>query len=134
MKITDVRVRYYEYTLGRPVGDVNFPTGNDKASAAFTFVDTDEGITGVALSGSAQVKSLGRVLIGEDPRGVVGLWKKLNDQVFKRGVEGDTARAVAALDWRSGTSRPRSTASRSGDCSARARAAARATPPASTSA
>jgi L-alanine-DL-glutamate epimerase-like enolase superfamily enzyme len=98
MKITDVRVRYYEYTMDRPVGDANFPTGNDKASAAFTFVDTDEGITGVALSGSAQAKSLGRVLIGEDPRGVTGLWKKMNDQVFKRGVEGDTARAVAALD------------------------------------
>jgi len=36
--VTDIRVRFYESTLGRPVGDVNFPTGNDQASAAFTFV------------------------------------------------------------------------------------------------
>ena len=53
MKITDVRVRYYEYTLARPVGDANFPTGNDQASAAFTFVDTDEGITGIAPGAGA---------------------------------------------------------------------------------
>jgi L-alanine-DL-glutamate epimerase-like enolase superfamily enzyme len=98
VRITDVRVRYYEFTMGRPIGDVNFPTGNQQGSGAFTFVDTDEGITGVALSGSARVKSIGQILIGEDPRGVVGLWKKMDDFVFKGGNEGDAARAVAALD------------------------------------
>ncbi len=36
--------------------------------------------------------------MGEDPRGVVGLWKKLCDYAFKGGVEGQTKSAIAALD------------------------------------
>jgi L-alanine-DL-glutamate epimerase-like enolase superfamily enzyme len=98
VKITDIRVRYYEYRMKRPIGDVNGPLGNDFGSAAFTFIDTDEGITGVSLAGGAAVKSLGRILIGEDPRGVVGLWKKMQDFVFKGGNEGEAKRAISALD------------------------------------
>jgi L-alanine-DL-glutamate epimerase-like enolase superfamily enzyme len=98
MKVTDVRVRYYEYTMKRPIGDVNGPLGNDKASAAFTFVDTDEGITGVALAGNGAVRGLAPLIVGEDPRGVVGLWKKMQDFVFKGGNEGEAKRAISALD------------------------------------
>ena len=98
MKVTDVRVRYYEYRMKRPIGDVNGPLGNDLASSALTFVDTDEGVTGVSLAGNAAVKSLAHLIVGEDPRGVVGLWKRMQDFVFKGGNEGQWKTAISALD------------------------------------
>jgi L-alanine-DL-glutamate epimerase-like enolase superfamily enzyme len=98
VKVTDIRVRYYEYTMKRPIGDVNGPLGNDKGSSALTFVDTDEGITGVSLAGNGAVKNLAHLIVGEDPRGVVGLWKKMQDFVFKGGNEGQNKAAIAAID------------------------------------
>ena len=38
------------------------------------------------------------VLVGEDPRGVRGLWKKMVDRVFKGGNRGLAGSAVANLD------------------------------------
>src|SRR5258708_1320958 len=98
MKVTGIRVRSYQFTMDRPIGDVNSPLGSDAGIGSFTFVDTDEGITGVSLGGNAAVKRLEWAIVGEDPRGVVGLWKKMLDVVFKSGNEGDDARAVAAID------------------------------------
>ena len=98
MKVTGIRVRYYEYTMKRPIGDVNGPLGNDKGSSALTFVDTDEGITGVSLAGNGAVRNLEHLIVGEDPRGVVGLWKKMQDFVFKGGNEGQNKAAIAAID------------------------------------
>ena len=98
MKVTGIRVRYYEYTMKRPIGDVNGPLGRAQTSAAFTFVDTDEGITGVSLAGNGAVKGLEHLIVGEDPRGVVGLWKRMQDFVFKGGNEGQNKAAIAAID------------------------------------
>ena len=43
----------------------------------FTQIDTDEGISGLALGGSAEVKALGQRLIGADPMAVEALWEQL---------------------------------------------------------
>ena len=34
MKITGVRTRLYEFTAGRALGDVNLPSGSDRAQAS----------------------------------------------------------------------------------------------------
>ena len=62
------------------------------------FLETDEGITGIAPGGNDKVASLFEAIEGEDPRGVIGLWKKMVDYVFKSGNEGDNTGAIAAID------------------------------------
>jgi hypothetical protein len=41
VQVTGIRVRYYQYTMKRPIGDVNGPLGNEQGSSALTFVDTE---------------------------------------------------------------------------------------------
>ena len=48
MKITGVRLRPYQITLQRPIGDVNNPTGSNKVTSTAVFIASDE-----ALSDSA---------------------------------------------------------------------------------
>ena len=98
MKITDVRVRRYEYLLSRKIGDVNYPVGIDQCTGSICFIDTDEGITGVSLGGSGSIAKLAALIVGEDPRGVVGLWKRMLDFVFKGGNEGQDKAALSAID------------------------------------
>lgn len=98
MKITDVRVRRYEYLLSRKIGDVNYPLGIDQCTGSICFIDTDEGITGVSLGGSGSIAKLAALIVGEDPRGVVGLWKRMLDFVFKGGNEGQDKAALSAID------------------------------------
>lgn len=101
MKITGLRTKAYQFDLKRPLGDVNFPEGRKKWAGMAVFVDTDEGLTGVALSGpaaEAPMRSLFSLLVGEDPRGVVGLWKRMVDRVFKGGNRGIVNDALSALD------------------------------------
>ncbi|MEX0762311.1 MAG: mandelate racemase/muconate lactonizing enzyme family protein [Dehalococcoidia bacterium] len=98
MKITGYRIRKYEFTMDRPIGDANGPTGEDRSFSSFLFIDTDEGITGISPSGSDYVANLFHLLEGEDPRGVVGLWKKMQDYVFKGGNEGERNAAISAID------------------------------------
>ena len=98
MKITDVRVRRYEYLLSRKIGDVNYPLGIDQCTGSICFIDTDEGITGVSLGGSGSIAKLAALIVGEDPRGVVGLWKRMLDFVCKGGNEGQDKAALSAID------------------------------------
>ncbi len=106
MKITGVRTQNYEFDLKRRLGDANNPRGWLRNIGLAVFIDTDEGVTGCALSGPgarAYIHGLvGDLLIGEDPRGVRGLWQKMNDHVFKagnRGVVGDAVSAIDAALW-----------------------------------
>src|SRR3954447_14923488 len=98
MKITGVRTRLYEFTAGRALGDVNLPTGSDHANGLAVFVDTDEGITGVATGGPgarAAIHGLAESLLGGPaPGGVRGLWKGLVDAVFKGGNRGMVTGAI----------------------------------------
>ena len=43
----------------------------------FTQIETDEGIHGLALGGSSEIKALGQRLIGEDPLAIERLWEQL---------------------------------------------------------
>jgi L-alanine-DL-glutamate epimerase-like enolase superfamily enzyme len=102
MKITGVRTRLYEFRAGRALGDVNLPTGSDRANGLAVFVDTDEGITGVTTGGPGARGAIHGLaescLVGQDPRGVRGLWKRMVDAVFKGGNRGAVTGAISALD------------------------------------
>lgn len=98
MKITRIRQRPYYFTMERPIGDANGPAGSDRGAGSILSIETDEGVTGIALGGSAAVPRFEPLLIGQDPRGVVGLWKQMCDFAFKGGVEGQDKAAIGALD------------------------------------
>src|SRR5579875_595579 len=98
VKVTGFRSRMFEYTMARRIGDANGPVGSDVGRGTFLFIDTDEGISGVAFGGGPAVKRLEPLILGQDPRGVVGLWKKMLDAVFKGGNEGQDNAAIGAID------------------------------------
>src|SRR5690606_11906442 len=96
MKITGVRTILYEFAMKRSLGDANSPRGRDCASSLAVFVDCDEGMTGISY-GSPAARShihsmVDQLLVGRDPRGVRGLWQKMDNVVFKgnnRGIVND---------------------------------------------
>lgn len=99
MKITGVRTQTYEVELTRPLGDANDPRGTTHVAMSALFLDADEGLTGVSFGGGPFVHELvNRLLLGRDPRGVRGLWKRMMDYVFKGGNAGPVAGAIAAVD------------------------------------
>ena len=98
MKITGYRLEKYIVKMDRPIGDANYPSGDSLSSFGLLFLETDEGITGIAPGGNDKVGRLFEAIEGEDPRGVIGLWKKMVDYVFKSGNEGDNTGAIAAID------------------------------------
>ncbi len=101
MKITRIRTKLYEFETMRPLGDANSPQGYKKSACLAIFINTDEGLTGVSVgSPSARqiIPSLEPLLIGKDPRGVRGLWKKMVDWVFKGGNRGIAGDAISCLD------------------------------------
>jgi L-alanine-DL-glutamate epimerase-like enolase superfamily enzyme len=98
MQVIGFRTRTFEYTLSRKLGDANGPLGSDYGRGSILFVDTDAGVTGVALGGGPAVHRLEPLIVGEDPRGVVGLWKKMQDAVFKTGNAGEDHAALCAID------------------------------------
>ena len=101
MKITGVRTRPYVMKLSRPLGDANTPHGFDSSAGLAVFVDSDEGVTGVApgAPGSdAAIAALSTLIVGRDPRGVRGLWQKMVNASFKGGNEGAANGAISSLD------------------------------------
>ncbi len=99
MKITGARTRTYEIELTRPLGDANFPAGNTHLAMSAFFVDTDEGLSGVAFGGGKVAEDLVRtLLLGRDVRGVRGHWKRMIDAVFKGNNRGVVTGAIAAID------------------------------------
>jgi len=98
MKVTGYRTVRYEFKLDRKLGDANIPAGFDYGAGTLLYIDTDEGISGVTLGGNAAVADLFPLIEGEDPRGVVGLWKRMVDFVFKGGNEGQDHAAISAID------------------------------------
>ena len=98
MKITDYRLEAYEMRMDRPIGDANGPVGEDIAGGSILWINTDAGVSGVAPMGTPAVERLFHLIEGEDPRGVVGLWQRTVDFVFKGGNEGDANGAISAID------------------------------------
>ncbi|CAN5751774.1 mandelate racemase/muconate lactonizing enzyme family protein [soil metagenome] len=102
MKVTGVRTKSYEIELTRPLGDANDPSGCTHLAMMAVFLDTDEGLTGVALSGPGMEKTIkgmvDNLIVGRDPRGVRGLWKRMVDQVFKGNNRGPASGAISTID------------------------------------
>ena len=102
MKITGIRTILFEHRMARPIGDANNPRGRDQYAALAVFLDSDLGLTGVALGdpGSARaIHSMAEdLLVGRDPRGVVGLWQRMADFAFKGGNRGAVTDVIGALD------------------------------------
>ena len=98
MKITGYRVEQYEMKMDRPIGDANGVVGEDIAGGSVLWIETDEGITGIAPGGNQAVGRLFHLIEGEDPRSVVGLWQRMVDFVFKGGNEGEMNAAINAID------------------------------------
>ena len=102
MKITGVRARPYEIQLRRRIADANNPIGYDRMAGLAVQLDTDAGVTGVALSSPGLRSHItGMVedqLVGRDPRGVRGHWKRMMDTTFKGGNRGLVNGAISAID------------------------------------
>ena len=102
MKITGVRTKPFTMNLDRPLGDANDPVGRQAMASLAVWVDTDEGISGVTLGSPAarqHIHSLvTELLVGRDPRGVRGLWKKMVDFAFKGGNRGIISDAISTVD------------------------------------
>ena len=102
MKITGIRTHLFEHKMERPIGDANSPRGRALNAGLALFLDTDSGLTGVALGdpgAEARLHAMTRdLLLGRDPRGVVGLWQRMANFAFKGGNRGAITDAIAALD------------------------------------
>jgi len=85
VKITGYRVESYTMQMDRPIGDANYPAGEDLMPASLLWIETDEGISGLA-PGGGDVEQFFHLLEGQDPREVIGIWRRLVDYVHKGGV------------------------------------------------
>jgi len=102
MKITGIRSILFEHQMTRPIGDANNPRGRDQYAALAVFLETDLGLTGVSLGNPGQQGDIHamaeNLLVGRDPRGVVGLWQRMADFAFKGGNRGAITDVIGALD------------------------------------
>jgi len=85
MKITGYRVENYTMQMDRPIADSNYPSGDDLMPSSLLWIETDEGVSGIA-PGGGDVERFFHLLEGQDPREVVGLWRKMVDYVHKGGL------------------------------------------------
>ena len=98
MKITGYRVENYVMQMDRAIADANNPVGDDLMPASLLWIETDEGwISGIA-PGGGDIEQLFCICWGEDPREVVGLWRKMVDYVHKGGLVASGGNAIAAID------------------------------------
>ena len=52
MKITGIRTQPYQIEMKRPIGDSNNPVGGDTMLSNALWLDTDEGLSGIAIGGA----------------------------------------------------------------------------------
>lgn len=82
MKITKVKVFEVEGAARSGLALYEIPRGGlapgevSPHHQRFTQIETDEGVIGLALRGSADTKALGQQLIGEDPIEVERIWER----------------------------------------------------------
>lgn len=100
MKITGIRTQPYHIKMPRSIGDANNPTGSDSMTATALWLDTDEGLSGISTAGGGGLlhSIVDNLLVGKDPRGVLGHWNTMVDHVFKGGNRGQATAAIASLD------------------------------------
>ena len=102
MKVTGIRTALFEHEMARSNGDANHPPGRGRYAAVAIFLDSDVGLTGVALGNPSQAAAIhamaNNLLVGRDPRGVIGLWQRMADFAFKGGNRGAITEVIGALD------------------------------------
>ncbi len=102
MKVTGIRTILFEHDMARAIGDANNPSGRAQYAALAVFLDSDVGLTGVALGDPGAAvpmhKMAENLLVGRDPRGVRGLWGRMANFAFKGGNRGAITDVIAALD------------------------------------
>ena len=101
MKISAVTTRPFRINLDRPIGDANFPHGRRGFAGLIVAVHSDAGATGIGLApadAGPAIDGLAELLVGADPRGVRGLWQRMNDALFKAGAVGVAGDAMSSLD------------------------------------
>lgn len=102
MKITGMQSTLYAFDLDRRMGDANSPSGRIRGSGCIVELQTDEGLVGIGLGGGGvrpQMQGMvDQLLLGQDPRRVQGLWKRMIDKHFKGGHDGLINDAIATLD------------------------------------
>jgi L-alanine-DL-glutamate epimerase-like enolase superfamily enzyme len=96
MKITGFRVENYTMQMDRPIADANYPAGEALMASSLLWIETDEGVSGIA-PGGGDVERFFHILEGQDPREVVGLWRKMVDYVHKGGLVAAGA-PISAID------------------------------------
>jgi L-alanine-DL-glutamate epimerase-like enolase superfamily enzyme len=101
MKITGIRTQPYQIKMKRPISNANNSVGGDLMTSTALWLDTDEGLSGISMArgGGGLLQSMvDNLLIGKDPRGVLGHWNTMVSHVFKGGNRGQATAAIAALD------------------------------------
>src|SRR5260370_8019753 len=101
MRVSGARTMLFQGKWSRSLVNSNLSGGTSRTAASALVLETDEGLSGLALASPASVASIEFLLpivVGEDPRGVRGLWQRLVDQVFKVGHVGAAAEAISAID------------------------------------
>ncbi len=114
MKISAVSTRPFRIDLNRPIGDANSPQGRRAFAGLIVSVHcaSGRGVSGGSEHGGAEttgisiapadagdaIRGLAELLVGADPRGVRGLWQRMNDALFKGGAVGVAGDAMGSLD------------------------------------
>lgn len=95
MKITGYRTECWRQPLTRPIGDVNNLAGVEVFDTGALWIDTDEGVSGIAFS-TTDIADVFPLIEGRDPRETVGIWQSLTADRFAEGTR--RAHVVAAVD------------------------------------
>ena len=98
MRITGYRTLTTVHRWGRPIGDINGYVASGVTAVPVVLVETDAGLTGVGLGSSDGFEAVFPAILGEDPRGVTGLYDRMLAAVFKAGHAGAVFGAIGALD------------------------------------
>jgi L-alanine-DL-glutamate epimerase-like enolase superfamily enzyme len=98
MRITGYRELTTVHRWGRPIGDINGYVASGVTAVPVVLVETDAGLTGVGIGASAGFEAVFPAILGEDPRGVIGLYDRMLAAVFKAGHAGAVFGAIGALD------------------------------------
>ena len=98
MRITGYRTLTTVHRWGRPIGDINGYVASGVTAVPVVLVETDAGLTGVGLGSRDGFEAVFPAILGEDPRGVTGLYDRMLAAVFKAGHAGVVFGAIGALD------------------------------------
>lgn len=98
MKITGWRSLKTLHYWHRPIGDVNGTVTSGITEVPLLVLETDEGVSGIAPGGHADMARIFPALEGQDPRAVTALYDRMQDWVFKSGHAGSVFGAIGVAD------------------------------------